>query len=587
MEQLLIKHMGNTWKKDLGEKFFTCMELPGLRIRQAFSPLIPGYQVMELHFERERSGSLNESNFLKLDGGWLTFDRLEFPESIETFLANGYQCWSESKFYDRQSILNRESHDAQRYFGDDHIWNYSSLQGCGHSWSYTILTTKGRNYFYGCLTEDRSFGVFNINLVERKIELNLDFEGLDGARWIKPLQEEGTCLIGAWVLPDYSSSGESNLSEVTCAWQDLIPAYELVPRTKISRTKWTAPVTGYTSWYNKFTEIDESWLRAHVQSVANCTKWKIFQVDDGYQNKIGDWLSSSKGFPNGIEPVLRAAEKAGLIPGIWMAPFVAIWNSEIARLHPEWIVCDQGDSLVAGDFSHWGGKFYVLDHLNKDFQDYICNVIRRFSEMGVKFIKADFLYAVAMKPRDGKTRGELSSSAHQWFYDVCSNHGISFLSCGAPLSSAYRRCDFSRIGPDISLDWEYKPLLGTSSREKPSVRASIINTVTRSLLNGTAFWNDPDVVILREETNSLSRSEKEALVAVNRAFGGLLFSSDSPDLYGPQEMKLLEIMESGSSLESPIRIDVESCDPFQVTVVTQNGRWKVISGGTAEVDFEK
>jgi alpha-galactosidase len=587
MKQLLIKHLGKTWSKPQGGTTFFSSETPGLRIRQDFSDFIPGYQVMELHFELEPKATLNEAIFSMTKADWLSFESLEFPNSIETFLANGYQCWSESRFFDRTSILRSESHDAQRYFGDDQIWNYSVSPGRGHSWSYSILTAKERNYFYGCLTEDRSSGVFDINLIDQTIGLHLDFEGFDPLRWLTLLKKKRQCLIGAWVMPKDSFDADVPISEVADAWLNLMHEYETTPRTKGNRSKWNAPVTGYTSWYNKFTEIDEQWLQAHVQSVSEKTNWKVFQVDDGYQNKIGDWLSRSNGFPNGIEPVLKEAAKNGLLPGIWMAPFVAIWDSELAKAHPEWIVRDHGSNLTAGDFAHWGGKFYVLDHENIEFKNYISEVVKRFSEMGVKFIKADFLYAAAMKPRNGKTRGELSSMAHQWFYEVCLDRGISFLSCGAPLSSAYRRCDFARIGPDISLDWEYKPLLGTSSREKPSVRASIINTVTRSFLNGSAFWNDPDVVILRKENNSLTQSEKEALVTINRAFGGLIFSSDSPELYGLEELKLLEIMQTGADLESPIRIDVERCEPFQVSVETKKGKWKIMSSSTAEVKFER
>jgi alpha-galactosidase len=582
VKEMFIEIGSLTWKYFKEHDGFVSPEAVGLKIEQKYKSLHKDYQILEFWMCRDRAVEFKASKLASQNPKWISFCGFSMPESTHAFLANGYQCWTTSGFVSKNSVLKKESHDPQRYFGDDKIWNYKEVPGSGHSWSYTILVTgeteKPRNLFYGFLTDDQGFGLFDLNLNSKALNLRVDVEGCNFQRMENELKTSGRSLMAAVILPKPGADGEVPLWEIAGAWQNEIRNYESRARLPKKNLTMSLPVTGYTSWYNRFTEIDQPWLMSHIDSVDRKTSWKIFQVDDGYQAKIGDWLQPGKGFPGGIAPVLAYAKERSLLPGVWLAPFVAIWDSELARNHPDWLARDEGKEIVAGDFAHWGGKFLVIDHENPDYQSYMTRVIEQFAAMGVKFIKADFLYASAMRPRNGKTRAELSAESHQWFYKLCASHDILFLSCGAPLSSAYGRCDFSRIGPDVSIDMEFIPLLGTSSREKPTVRGSIMNAVTRAILNGKAFWNDPDVVILRTENTSLTHSEKAILVQINRAFGGLLFCSDSPDLYGNNEKDLLRIMEHGLALEEIEAFSVLSESEFHVVVHTRTGTWNIDLG---------
>jgi hypothetical protein len=66
----------------------------------------------------------------------------------------------------------------------------------------------------------------------------------------------------------------------------------------------------------------------------------------------------------------------------------------------------------------------------------------------------------------------------------------------------------------------------TSSREKVSTRATLVNTVTRALLDGVCFGNDPDVLILRDNNQQLSREQRSLLATLNSRLGRLVFCSD-------------------------------------------------------------
>lgn len=62
-----------------------------------------------------------------------------------------------------------------------------------------------------------------------------------------------------------------------------------------------------------------------------CAGVNTFQVDDGYQTAVGDWLSvDSKKFPFGMRRVADAVHQRGLKAGLWLAPLqykrMPIWQ---------------------------------------------------------------------------------------------------------------------------------------------------------------------------------------------------------------------------------------------------------------------
>lgn len=105
------------------------------------------------------------------------------------------------------------------------------------------------------------------------------------------------------------------------------------------------------------------------------------------------------------------------------------------------------------------------------------------------------------------------------------------LGCGVPLMPAFGRVDFCRVGCDVSLDWDDKPYMRLLHRERVSTKNTICNTIYRRGLNGRAFWNDPDVFLLREENTRLSPRQKLQLATVNGLFGALRFTSDNYSRY--------------------------------------------------------
>ncbi len=144
-------------------------------------------------------------------------------------------------------------------------------------------------------------------------------------------------------------------------------------------------------------------------------------------------------------------------------------------------------------------------------------------------VKLDFLYAVCLIPRKDKTRGQIMTEAMEFLRECVGEKLI--LGCGVPLGPSFGLVDYCRIGCDVGLDWDDKFYMRRLHRERISTINSIKNAIGRRHLNGRAFWNDPDVFLLREDNISLSSTQRETLSIVNQLFGSLLFTSDNINRY--------------------------------------------------------
>jgi len=79
---------------------------------------------------------------------------------------------------------------------------------------------------------------------------------------------------------------------------------------------------GWCSWYHYFHDVTESAVR---DNLARASDWPfdVFQIDDGYQAHIGDWLNTAASFPSGLAAIADAIAAEGCRPGLWLAPFLA------------------------------------------------------------------------------------------------------------------------------------------------------------------------------------------------------------------------------------------------------------------------
>ncbi len=304
---------------------------------------------------------------------------------------------------------------------------------------------------------------------------------------------------------------------------------------------------GYESWYNHYTDISEALIEADLVGLTEPGnliseyylkrgKPTVFQVDDGWQLRVGEWFTDLDKFPAGARVLRERIEEEGHVPGLWLAPFLVTKRCSVCRDHPEWILEDgDGKRTLAGWNPNWDGDFWCLDLSVPAVEEYLVETFERVIEVwGYRYLKLDFLYAAFLP---GKRRG--GGAAFEHFERIIgritlkqadrSGLPVAWLGCGAPLESSWRHFPLMRIGADTREAWEYRVLKLAKHEGRPSAYANMLATIGRSILDGTVFVNDPDVVFCRERNNRLRDREKELVALVAFLLASQIMFSDGAD----------------------------------------------------------
>lgn len=436
-----------------------------------------------------------------------------YDEKDQIFV-NGWQSWSESREYgleDRRKKLNALAGPLLSTYGDYRFAEYGSAFS---SWSYSYVRTADHYLLLGAFDEQSGF---------------VQIQHYPGKGYIKIAKDAGGLKRRTGSLSLKFGLYQGDEDAVFNQYFDQL-GYCLKPSSR---------VLGWTSWYNYYTAISEDIILSNLRSFSeHKLPIDLFQIDDGYQTSVGDWLSIKDSFPRGMGYLAESIKDLGYRAGIWLAPFVCSNKSEIYKKHPDWLARDAGGKpLKAGFNPMWGGFFYTLDFYNPAVRSYLEEVFAAvFTHWRYDMVKLDFLYAVTLIQRSDKTSGEMMHEAMAFLRNLAD--GKLILGCGVPLSAAYGTVDFCRIGSDVGLTWEDPFLRGINYRERVSTLNSLGSTLSRRHLNSRVFKNDPDVFILREKNQKMSLSERKVLLYMNMLLGGLIFTSDHIGEYSAEEMKL-------------------------------------------------
>ena len=211
------------------------------------------------------------------------------------------------------------------------------------------------------------------------------------------------------------------------------------------------PPRVWCSWYSLYTAIDERILHRVLDQVAGMP-FEVFQVDDGWQAAIGDWEPNGK-FPSGMEALAAHIRGAGFVPGLWLAPLLAVPSSRLHREHPEWLLRDARGRLVSAGFN-WGEPLHALDCARPEVLAWLAALMQKVRAWGFGYAKLDFLYAGALPGMRGS--GMPREAAYRNALRVMREAlGDAYLlACGAPVFPSVGLCDAMRIGPDVEAWWD-------------------------------------------------------------------------------------------------------------------------------------
>ncbi len=447
-------------------------------------------------------------------------------EKNEKFFVNGYQSWTTSGEMSSEDIyrgttplagVTKYTKDMAITSGDYAFTRYEPRPGFFHSFTYTYLRRGDEFELFGSLSERNGYTVFYSDMEKHIFSVEKDVEGLT-------ISEPYEMFDIVRFVGGYDEVFDKYFAAMS------LPAKKRVDR-----------LTGYTSWYNYFQKIDENIILRDLKGLSRAyDSVNIFQIDDGYEPFVGDWLDyNGRDFPNDMKIIADAVHREGYLAGIWLAPFnVQRGKSRILKEHPDWLIRNPDGKPQLGCVA-WGGA-YTLDIYNSEVREHLKKVFDTvLNDWGYDMVKLDFLYSQCRTPRNNKTRGTIMCEAMDFLRECVGDKLI--LGCGVPLGPAFGVVDACRISCDVDLSYGGKFYNSMSiNNELPSAQNAINNSMFRRHLNGRAFLNDPDVFFLRDHNLTFTWEQKLLLAKINNLFGRVLFVSDDAGEYSEAELEVLK-----------------------------------------------
>ena len=389
-------------------------------------------------------------------------------------LVNGFQSWSGSTELGASDRIPRPFRGVYPIFapyGDYRFTGYSGRRGRLHSWTYTYFVYPDeRLLLLGSVDESDGYTLFDYDYGRDRLVIRRDCTGA--------AVERSYPLLRLYV-------GQGDADEVFDAYFSLVN----LPRG-------SSRVTGWTSWYNYYTGISEEIVHHNLKELSRLKlPLEYFQVDDGWQEAVGDWLGANHKFPSGLAALAAAIQEKGFKPGLWLAPFICERRSRIFKEHPEWLLRHKnGKPVKAGFNPQWSGFFYALDFYAPGFQDYLKEVLYGCRKNGALNCLSWIFVCGGAAAGAGQAAGRVMAEAMEFIHQQAGNSKLLGCGCRWALHGAGGLLPHrQRRGPFLGISGP-----GLNYRERISTVNSLTSTIGRRHLDRRAFRNDPDVFLLRD-----------------------------------------------------------------------------------------
>ncbi|SDJ11925.1 alpha-galactosidase [Frankineae bacterium MT45] len=235
---------------------------------------------------------------------------------------------------------------------------------------------------------------------------------------------EGESYTTPWVYFTASADGLDGL------------AAQLHDHLRAGRPQAVRPVT-CNVWEAVYFDHDLGRLRELADRAAEIGIER-FVLDDGWfggrrhdHAGLGDWSVSAEAWPDGLGPIVDHVRGLGLQFGLWFEPEMVNADSDLYRLHPEWVLGVQDRPLP--EFRHQ----LVLDLGRPEVRDYLFDQVHSvLTAYDISYVKWDHNRALgdgASAYRDG------APGVHEQtlgFYELldrlrAAHPGVQWESCGS------------------------------------------------------------------------------------------------------------------------------------------------------------
>lgn len=308
-------------------------------------------------------------------------------------------------------------------------------------------------------------------------------------------------------------------------------------------------LVGWCSWYHYFHDVTRADIDVNL-ALADDWPFDVFQVDDGFQSAIGDWLTVDERFGGDLPSMAMAIDRRGRRPGLWLAPFLAAPDSRVATEHPEWLARGADGEPLPNMFNPpWGGGrdglMYGLDTTLPEVREHLRSLAATVVEMGFRYLKLDFTFSPSF---DGVWADRSFTPAQRvraGFDALRAGAGddVFLLGCGVPFAHSVGVVDANRIGADVAPRWTLgaaQSMLAGYAGTQPATRHAWAATATRSFMHRRLWSNDPDCVMLRSERTELTPDAARTWARAVGVSGGLVLVSDDLSLLGAEARAVLD-----------------------------------------------
>jgi alpha-galactosidase len=385
-------------------------------------------------------------------------------------------------------------------------------------WMVLLSTQSGKNLLEGFISANSQNGIISIQPT------------LHGYQLVASSHTEGIPL-----LPDETRYSEELFLAFGGRASALLDSYAKALAENMHARHWQSVPTGWCSWYYFFTDITEENILQNLDAldqIRSRIPIDYFQIDDGYQKNIGDWLSVNDKFPHGMKYLADAIRSHCYKTGLWFAPFLVSENSNVFTEHPSWVIRDgHGDPINA--IWNWNTRNFALDTTHPEAEKWICHVVDTIvHQWGYDYLKIDFLYAAALRGIRYDKKCTSLQAYRQGLQLIRNVSGDRFiLGCGAPFLPSVGLVDGMRIGPDVAPFWrDDNDICGS----EPGLENAIRSTMVHGWMHPHLWINDSDCLIVREHDSELTFAEIQSWLTIVAMSGGMVMLSDDISKLAPE-----------------------------------------------------
>jgi alpha-galactosidase len=190
---------------------------------------------------------------------------------------------------------------------------------------------------------------------------------------------------------------------------------------------------------------------------------------------------------------------------VWLAPFVVGADTSLAREHPEWTAGEAG--------FNWGQQLVGLDLTQPGVRDLLTAQLGRLTDLGVDYLKLDFLYAGALPgPRHEDVTAVKAYRSGLALIREAVGPDVYLLGCGAPILPSVGLVDAMRVSPDTFHE---------GGQDGSRGLRGLMSLAARAWQQGRFWVNDSDCLVARP-----GYALREQWAQAVAAYGGLRSFSD-------------------------------------------------------------